>query len=102
MHGHHRDLHLLTHPFPTRRSSDLHNYLVGKPAGNPVGPAVTMLKTTGGTPYYLNFHASLEDVDETGKRRLGNTSIIGQSGAGKTVLLGHLIDRKSTRLNSSH
>ena len=42
-------------------------------------------------PYYLNFHASLEDVDETGKRRLGNTSIIGQSGAGKTVLLGHLI-----------
>ncbi|MCC3263326.1 hypothetical protein LLE87_34710, partial [Paenibacillus polymyxa] len=26
-----------------------------------------------------------------GKRRLGNTSIIGQSGAGKTVLLGHLI-----------
>lgn len=71
--------------------SSMHNYLFGKPAGNPWGPAVTMLKTTGGTPYYLNFHASLEDVDETGKRRLGNTSIIGQSGAGKTVLLGHLI-----------
>ncbi|CAB3743763.1 VirB4 family type IV secretion/conjugal transfer ATPase [Achromobacter kerstersii] len=71
--------------------SSMHNYLFGKPAGNPWGPAVTMLKTTGGTPYYLNFHASLQDVDETGKRRLGNTSIIGQSGAGKTVLLGHLI-----------
>lgn len=71
--------------------SSMHNYLFGKPAGNPWGPAVTMLKTTGGTPYYMNFHASLADVDDTGKRRLGNTSIIGQSGAGKTVLLGHLI-----------
>jgi len=71
--------------------ASMHNYLFGKPAGNPWGPAVTMLKTTGGTPYYLNFHASLAEVDETGKRRLGNTSIIGQSGSGKTVLLGHLI-----------
>ncbi|ANN73225.1 VirB4 family type IV secretion/conjugal transfer ATPase [Bordetella bronchialis] len=71
--------------------SSLHNYLFGKPSGNPWGPAVTMLKTAGGTPYYLNFHASLADVDETGKRRLGNTSIIGQSGTGKTVLLGHLL-----------
>ncbi|WP_028354600.1 VirB4 family type IV secretion/conjugal transfer ATPase [Bordetella petrii] len=71
--------------------SSMHNYLFGKPAGNPWGPAVTMLKTTGGTPYYMNFHASLADVDETGKRRLGNTSILGQSGTGKTVLLGHLV-----------
>lgn len=71
--------------------SSLHNYLFGKPSGNPWGPAVTMLKTAGGTPYYLNFHASLADADETGKRRLGNTSIIGQSGTGKTVLLGHLL-----------
>lgn len=73
--------------------SSMHNYLFGKPAGNPWGPAVTMLKTTGGTPYYMNFHASLAEVDETGKRRLGNTSIIGQSGTGKTVLLGHLISQ---------
>ncbi|MFY3590642.1 MULTISPECIES: VirB4 family type IV secretion/conjugal transfer ATPase [Achromobacter] len=71
--------------------SSMHNYLFGKPAGNPWGPAVTMLKTTGGTPYYMNFHASLAEVDETGKRRLGNTSILGQSGTGKTVLLGHLV-----------
>ncbi|MDR7948273.1 VirB4 family type IV secretion/conjugal transfer ATPase [Achromobacter aegrifaciens] len=71
--------------------SSMHNYLFGKPAGNPWGPAVTMLKSTGGTPYYMNFHASLAEVDETGKRRLGNTSILGQSGTGKTVLLGHLI-----------
>lgn len=71
--------------------ASMHNYLFGKPAGNPWGPAVTMLKTTGGTAYYLNFHTSLEEVDETGARRLGNTSIIGQSGAGKTVLLGHML-----------
>ncbi|MFY1975888.1 hypothetical protein ACOTCQ_31970, partial [Achromobacter dolens] len=35
--------------------SSMHNYLFGKPNGNPWGPAVTMLKTVGGTPYYLNF-----------------------------------------------
>ena len=71
--------------------ASMHNYLFGKPGGNPWGPAVTMLKTTGGTPYYMNFHASLAEADDVGKRRLGNTSIIGKSGTGKTVLLGHLI-----------
>ena len=73
--------------------ASMHNYLFGKPAGNPWGPAVTMLKTTGGTPYYMNFHASLDDTDETGKRRLGNTSLLGQSGTGKTVNLGHLVSQ---------
>lgn len=71
--------------------SGLHNYLFGKPNENPWGPAVTMLKTNSGTPYFFNFHASLDETDETGARRLGNTMLIGQSGTGKTVLLGHLI-----------
>lgn len=71
--------------------SPLQNYLFGKPNGNPWGPAVTMLKTNSGTPFFLNFHTALHEVDETGKRRLGNTMIIGQSGTGKTVLLGHCI-----------
>lgn len=71
--------------------SSMHNYLFGKPNGNPWGPAVTMLKTVGGTPYYLNFHATLEDLDETGKRRLGNTGFLGKSGTGKTVLLSHCL-----------
>lgn len=71
--------------------SGLHNYLFGKPNDNPWGPAVTMLKTNSGTPYFFNFHASLAETDETGARRLGNTMLIGQSGTGKTVLLGHLI-----------
>lgn len=71
--------------------SGLHNYLFGKPTGNPWGPAVTMLKTNSGTPYFLSFHTSLAEVDDTGQRRLGNTMIIGQSGTGKTVLLGHAV-----------
>lgn len=71
--------------------ASMHNYLFGKPNGNPWGPAVTMLKTTGGTPYYLNFHATLEELDETGKRRLGHTGFLGKSGTGKTVLLGHCL-----------
>src|SRR5690606_30003090 len=78
--------------------SGLHNYLFGKPNDNPWGPAVTMLKTNSGTPYFFNFHASLAETDETGARRLGNTMLIGQSGTGKTVLLGHLkIGRASCR-----
>lgn len=71
--------------------SSLQNYLFGKPSGNPWGPAVTLLKTASGTPYYFNFHASTDEKDETGKRMLGNTSFIGQSGAGKTVALGHCL-----------
>lgn len=71
--------------------SSLHNQLTGKPAGNPWGPAVTMLKTQTGSPFFFNFHASTEDVDETGKRRPGNTMIIGMTGTGKTVLQGMLV-----------
>ncbi|MGB3424284.1 MAG: VirB4 family type IV secretion/conjugal transfer ATPase [Castellaniella sp.] len=71
--------------------SSLHNQLTGKPAGNPWGPAVTMLKTQTGSPFFFNFHASTEDLDETGKRRPGNTLIIGMTGSGKTVLQGMLL-----------
>ncbi|WP_298016118.1 VirB4 family type IV secretion/conjugal transfer ATPase [uncultured Castellaniella sp.] len=71
--------------------SSLHNQLTGKPAGNPWGPAVTMLKTQTGSPFFFNFHASTEDLDETSKRRPGNTMIIGMTGTGKTVLQGMLL-----------
>ena len=71
--------------------SSLHNQLTGKPVGNPWGPAVTLLKTQTGSPYFFNFHASTDDVDETGKRRPGNTMIIGMTGTGKTVLQGMLL-----------
>lgn len=57
-----------------------HNYPSGKAVGNHWGPAVTILDTTSGTPYFFNFH--LRDV--------GHTTIIGPTGAGKTVLMNFL------------
>lgn len=71
--------------------SSFHNQLTGKAAGNPWGPAVTMFKTHTGSPFFFNYHASLEEVDDTGRRRPGNTLIIGQTGTGKTVLQGVLL-----------
>lgn len=71
--------------------SSFHNQLTGKPAGNPWGPAVTMLKTQTGSPFFFNFHGSTDELDETGKRRPGNTMIIGMTGTGKTVLQGVLL-----------
>lgn len=68
-----------------------HNYMSGKPSGNPWGPAVTILKTTAKTPLYFNFHASKIDEDATDKRLLANTGIYGQSGSGKTLLIGALL-----------
>jgi len=58
----------------------MHNYPVGKIDGNHWGHAVSVFDTTSGTPYYFNFH--LRDV--------GHTTVIGPTGAGKTVLMGFL------------
>lgn len=60
--------------------ASLHNYPVGKMAGNHWGDAVTVFDTSSGTPYFFNFH--LRDV--------GHTTIIGPTGAGKTVLMNFL------------
>ncbi len=58
----------------------LHNYPIGKRDGNHWGPAVTLLDTTSGTPYFFSFHV----------RDVGHTTIIGPTGAGKTVLMNFL------------
>jgi len=71
--------------------ASLHNFATGKRDGNPWGQAVTILKTPNGQPYYFNFHASKEDEDNRDQKLLGNTKIIGMSGAGKTVLLCFLL-----------
>lgn len=71
--------------------SPFHNFMNGKPNGNPWGPAVTILKTVSGTPLYFNFHASKVGEDSFGQRLLGNTIMIGKSGTGKTVTLGFLL-----------
>jgi type IV secretion system protein VirB4 len=60
--------------------ASLHNYPTGRIARNHWGDAVTVFSTTSGTPYFFNFH--LRDV--------GHTTIIGPTGAGKTVLMNFL------------
>ncbi|MBY0355850.1 MAG: VirB4 family type IV secretion/conjugal transfer ATPase [Rickettsiales bacterium] len=57
-----------------------HNYPIGRISGNHWGDAVTVFDTASGTPYFFNFH--LHDV--------GHTTIIGPTGAGKTVLMNFL------------
>ncbi len=61
--------------------ASMHNYPVGKINQNHWGNAVSIFNTTSGTPYYFNFH--LRDV--------GHTTIIGPTGAGKTVLMNFLV-----------
>lgn len=60
--------------------ASMHNYPTGKIANNHWGDAVTVFDTSSGTPYFFNFHA----------RDVGHTTIIGPTGAGKTVLLNFL------------
>ena len=61
--------------------ASLHNFPQGKMFGNYWGDCVTMLETTSGTPYAFNFH----------HHDLGNFTVIGPSGTGKTVVLCFLM-----------
>lgn len=63
--------------------SPFHSYPVGQRDGNEWGPAVAMLKTASGSPFYFNLHYG----------DLGNTFIGGPSGSGKTVLLNFLLSQ---------
>jgi type IV secretion system protein VirB4 len=58
-----------------------HNFAIGKALGNHWGDAVTLLETTAAGPYFFNFHQG----------DLGNFTIIGPSGTGKTVVLNFLL-----------
>src|SRR5699024_5580741 len=65
--------------------SSFHNYPTGFRSGNEWGPAVSLFRTTSGTPYYFNFHLpsskSRGDTDfegESGERVPGNTLASGQ------------------------
>jgi type IV secretion system protein VirB4 len=66
--------------------SCFHNFSTGKRNGNPWGDAVTILKTPSGQPFYFNFHVTPEEEDSEDKKAPANTMIIGETGAGKTVL----------------
>ncbi len=61
--------------------ASLHNYPCGKLKKNHWGPAVTVLETASGTPYFFNFH----------RQDVGHTTIIGPTGTGKSVLLNFLL-----------
>ncbi|MGI8397499.1 VirB4 family type IV secretion/conjugal transfer ATPase [Agrobacterium deltaense] len=63
--------------------SPYHSYPTGQKDGNEWGPAVAMLKTASGSPFYFSFHHS----------DLGNTFVCGPSGAGKTVLLNFMLSQ---------
>src|SRR3546814_12178223 len=88
----HRDLHVLTHSFPTRRSSDLAVALVefhiAVLPGDGIGPEVV-------TPSLDVLAAACLAV---GGLKLHFTTME----AGALVYRERGVDRKSTRLNSSH
>ncbi|PCI98717.1 MAG: type VI secretion protein [Alphaproteobacteria bacterium] len=61
--------------------ASLHNFPTGQKENNHWGEAVTCFETTSGTPYWFNFH----------DRDVGNFSLFGPTGYGKTVLLAFLL-----------
>ncbi|SAL78519.1 type IV secretion/conjugal transfer ATPase [Caballeronia terrestris] len=68
-----------------------HNFMVGKPDGNPWGPAVALLKTVTGTPLFFNWHSSPINDNSLGHRPPGHAILLGKTGSGKTTLLNALI-----------
>ena len=61
----------------------LHNFAAGKLEDNRWGPAISLLQTTSMTPYFFNFH----------RRQVGNFTIVGPTGSGKTVALAFLMSQ---------
>jgi type IV secretion system protein VirB4 len=61
--------------------ASLHNFAVGQKDDNHWGPAISVLETTSQTPYWFNFH----------RRQVGNFTVVGPTGSGKTVALGFLL-----------
>ncbi len=69
-----------------------HNFPVGRATGNYWGDAMAVLVSNAKSNYYFSLHAS-DPKDPTGgsKKDVGHTSIYGQVGSGKTVLIGFLV-----------
>src|SRR5207249_9832411 len=84
------------HSFPTRRSSDL--FLMTKnPLDAPGKPAVVQIGFEEGTPVSVD-HVPLGPVEllET------LNDVAAEHGVGRADVVEDRLDRKSTRLNSSH
>jgi type IV secretion system protein VirB4 len=58
-----------------------HTHPAGRAEGNHWGPAVTLLRTSAGSPFHFNFHVG----------GLGHTFICGPSGSGKTVVQNFML-----------
>lgn len=72
--------------------ASFHNFETGKRDKNCWGEAIAILKTPNRQPYYLNLHDSNIKKNEFGEKNLANTSVIGTSGSGKTMLLSFLLN----------
>src|SRR5207245_10831889 len=95
--------HLQLHPFPTRRSSDLTTFLPQQAGGTKNLDG----RTGGDGTVQFNLRGLLSKetlVLVDGKRvALGSLNAVGFSGGVDINLIPFpMIDRKSTRLNSSH
>jgi len=77
--------------------ASFHNFPSGRLKYNQWGDAVTMFRTTSGTPFFFNHHEALDkkpkkDEEEKNQQKaLANTLIIGPSGSGKTVVQSFLM-----------
>lgn len=67
--------------------ASFHNFYTGKRDKNPWGEALCVLKTPSGGAYYMNLHNSLLHKDDFNEKNLGNASVIGTAGSGKTMLM---------------
>lgn len=69
-----------------------HNYPVGRATDNHWGDAMAVLISNAKSNYYFSLHASdPNDASGGNKKDVGHTSIYGQVGSGKTVLIGFLV-----------
>src|SRR3546814_14912134 len=103
--GDHRDLHVLTHSFPTRRSSDLLAIRSATKVTADVLAAATNLKVVG----RAGIGVDNVDIPEASKKGVvvmntpfGNSITTAEHAIAMMFALARQIDRKSTRLNSSH
>lgn len=72
--------------------ASFHNFESGKRDKNCWGEAMAILKTPNKQPYYLNLHDSKLNKDEFGEKNAASTAVIGETGAGKTMLLSFLLN----------
>lgn len=69
-----------------------HNFPTGRADGNHWGEALTVFKTSAGSPFHFSLHASdPRDPDGGSRRDTGHTFICGPTGSGKTVFLGFCV-----------